>query len=37
MTESNEKWIDGFQFSSLLWPPPQDDTQRQVSLILRFA
>ncbi|RWW28589.1 hypothetical protein GW17_00006925, partial [Ensete ventricosum] len=30
MSVSNEKWIDGLQFSSLFWPPPQDENQRQV-------
>ncbi|CAA6660824.1 unnamed protein product [Spirodela intermedia] len=29
MSTSSEKWIDGLQFSSLFWPPPQDDQQRQ--------
>ncbi|KAJ4794813.1 Gigantea [Rhynchospora pubera] len=33
MSESNEKWIDGLQFSSLLWPPPQDETQRQAQIL----
>uniref|UniRef100_A0A6V7QQG3 Protein GIGANTEA n=1 Tax=Ananas comosus var. bracteatus TaxID=296719 RepID=A0A6V7QQG3_ANACO len=29
MSASCEKWIDGLQFSSLFWPPPQDELQRQ--------
>uniref|UniRef100_A0A0D9UXK8 Gigantea n=1 Tax=Leersia perrieri TaxID=77586 RepID=A0A0D9UXK8_9ORYZ len=29
MSASNEKWIDGLQFSSLFWPPPQDAQQKQ--------
>ncbi|KAJ0960372.1 hypothetical protein J5N97_001789 [Dioscorea zingiberensis] len=29
MSTSHEKWIDGLHFSSLLWPPPQDEQQRQ--------
>ncbi|KAF3326939.1 Protein GIGANTEA [Carex littledalei] len=33
MSESNEKWIDGLQYSSLLWPPPQDETQRQAQIL----
>lgn len=30
MSTSHEKWIDGLHFSSLFWPPPQDEQQRQV-------
>ncbi|CAD5187957.1 unnamed protein product [Musa acuminata subsp. malaccensis] len=33
MAVSNEKWIDGLQFSSLFWPPPQDETQRQAQVL----
>ncbi|KAJ3694141.1 hypothetical protein LUZ60_009621 [Juncus effusus] len=33
MTESNAKWIDGLQFSSLFWPPPQDEPQRQAQVL----
>ncbi|KAK1312610.1 Protein GIGANTEA [Acorus calamus] len=29
MSVSNERWIDGLQFSSLFWPPPQDSQQRK--------
>ncbi|KAK1299145.1 Protein GIGANTEA [Acorus calamus] len=29
MSVSNERWIDGLQFSSLFWPPPQDSQQRE--------
>lgn len=29
MSVSCERWIDGLQFSSLFWPPPQDAQQRQ--------
>ncbi|XP_039143657.1 protein GIGANTEA isoform X1 [Dioscorea cayenensis subsp. rotundata] len=29
MSTSHEKWIDGLHFSSLFWPPPQDEQQRQ--------
>nr|ACT22764.1 GIGANTEA [Allium cepa] len=28
-----EKWIDGLQYSSLLWPPPQDEHQRQAQIL----
>ncbi|RVW37430.1 hypothetical protein CK203_034606 [Vitis vinifera] len=30
MASSCERWIDGLQFSSLFWPPPQDVQQRKV-------
>ncbi|XP_044512008.1 protein GIGANTEA-like isoform X2 [Mangifera indica] len=30
MASSSERWIDGLQFSSLFWPPPQDAQQRKV-------
>ncbi|URE21715.1 gigantea [Musa troglodytarum] len=33
MSVSNEKWIDGLQFSSLFWPPPQDEKQRQAQVL----
>ncbi|XP_010535090.1 PREDICTED: protein GIGANTEA [Tarenaya hassleriana] len=33
MASSSEKWIDGLQFSSLFWPPPQDPQQRQDQVI----
>ncbi|XP_020572459.1 protein GIGANTEA [Phalaenopsis equestris] len=33
MSSSSQKWIDGLQFSSLLWPPPQDEQQRQVQIM----
>ncbi|KAH0467237.1 hypothetical protein IEQ34_004475 [Dendrobium chrysotoxum] len=33
MSASCQKWIDGLQFSSLLWPPPQDEQQRQVQIM----
>ncbi|KAJ7969774.1 Gigantea [Quillaja saponaria] len=29
MAASSERWIDGLQFSSLFWPPPQDAQQRK--------
>ncbi|RWR77531.1 protein GIGANTEA [Cinnamomum micranthum f. kanehirae] len=29
MSASCERWIDGLQFTSLFWPPPQDAQQRQ--------
>nr|BAD97864.1 GI homologue 1 [Lemna aequinoctialis] len=29
MVASTERWIDGLQFSSLFWPPPPDEQQRQ--------
>nr|AII99806.1 gigantea [Dimocarpus longan] len=29
MASSSERWIDGLQFSSLFWPPPQDAQQRK--------
>ncbi|KAH9691867.1 protein GIGANTEA [Citrus sinensis] len=30
MASSSERWIDGLQFSSLFWPPPQDAEQRKI-------
>nr|ALE99275.1 gigantea [Annona squamosa] len=33
MAASFEKWIDGLQFSSLVWPPPQDEQQRQTQIV----
>ncbi|CAL9771742.1 unnamed protein product [Musa acuminata subsp. burmannicoides] len=33
MSISNEKWIDGLQFSSLFWPPPEDENQRQAQVL----
>ncbi|KAG8045893.1 hypothetical protein GUJ93_ZPchr0008g12975 [Zizania palustris] len=33
MSTSNEKWIDGLQFSSLFWPPPQDVQQKQAQIL----
>nr|AMR58260.1 gigantea [Oncidium hybrid cultivar] len=33
MSASCQKWIDGLQFSSLLWPPPQDVQQRQAQIL----
>ncbi|KAL8233393.1 hypothetical protein R6Q59_019493 [Mikania micrantha] len=30
MATTSERWIDGLQFSSLFWPPPQDLEQRKV-------
>ncbi|XP_008786528.2 protein GIGANTEA-like [Phoenix dactylifera] len=32
MSISYGKWIDGLQFSSLLWPPPHDEQQRQAQI-----
>ncbi|GJN32214.1 hypothetical protein PR202_gb20702 [Eleusine coracana subsp. coracana] len=32
MSASNEKWINGLQFSSLFWPPPQDLQQKQAQI-----
>ncbi|XP_010268583.1 PREDICTED: protein GIGANTEA-like isoform X1 [Nelumbo nucifera] len=32
MASSSERWIDGLQFSSLFWPPPQDVQQRQAQI-----
>ncbi|WCJ43310.1 Protein GIGANTEA [Euphorbia peplus] len=29
-SSSSERWIDGLQYSSLFWPPPQDAHQRKV-------
>ncbi|XP_062206500.1 protein GIGANTEA [Phragmites australis] len=33
MSASNEKWIDGLQFSSLFWPPPHDVQQKQAQIL----
>nr|UKG18723.1 GIGANTEA-like protein [Oncidium hybrid cultivar] len=33
MSASCQKWIDGLQFSSLLWPPPPDEQQRQAQIL----
>ncbi|XP_058074830.1 protein GIGANTEA-like isoform X2 [Magnolia sinica] len=33
MSASCEKWIDGLQFSSLVWPPPHDEQQRQAQIV----
>ncbi|XP_068647423.1 protein GIGANTEA-like isoform X2 [Aristolochia californica] len=33
MSSSSEKWVDGLQFSSLCWPPPQDAQQRQAQIM----
>ncbi|WOL09176.1 hypothetical protein Cni_G17929 [Canna indica] len=33
MSVSNERWIDGLQFSSLFWPPPQDEQQKQAQVM----
>ncbi|XP_062157690.1 protein GIGANTEA [Alnus glutinosa] len=32
MAASCERWIDGLQFSSLFWPPPQDVHQRKAQI-----
>ncbi|EOY16828.1 Gigantea protein isoform 3 [Theobroma cacao] len=32
MASPSERWIDGLQFSSLFWPPPQDPQQRKVQI-----
>ncbi|KAG8633353.1 hypothetical protein MANES_18G095000v8 [Manihot esculenta] len=32
MASSSERWIDGLQFSSLFWPPPQDAQQRKAQI-----
>ncbi len=32
MATSSERWIDGLQFSSLFWPPPQDAQQRKAQI-----
>ncbi|KAL6984262.1 hypothetical protein U1Q18_017639 [Sarracenia purpurea var. burkii] len=32
MASSYESWIDGLQFSSLFWPPPQDPQQRTAQI-----
>lgn len=29
---TSERWIDGLQFSSLFWPPPQDPEQRKAQI-----
>ncbi|KAJ6998236.1 protein GIGANTEA [Populus alba] len=31
-SSSSERWIDGLQFSSLFWPPPQDVGQRKAQI-----
>ncbi|KAF9687050.1 hypothetical protein SADUNF_Sadunf02G0053400 [Salix dunnii] len=31
-SSSSERWIDGLQFSSLFWPPPQDAQQRKAQI-----
>ncbi|WVZ72578.1 hypothetical protein U9M48_021013 [Paspalum notatum var. saurae] len=33
MSASNEKWIDGLQFTSLFCPPPQDVEQKQAQIL----
>ncbi|KAL4195493.1 hypothetical protein AMTRI_Chr05g64950 [Amborella trichopoda] len=33
MSGSNKRWIDGLQYSSLFWPPPQDQQQRQAQIM----
>lgn len=37
MSAACEKWIDGLQFSSLFWPPPQDEQHRQVRELSNFV
>ncbi|KAJ8770099.1 hypothetical protein K2173_011181 [Erythroxylum novogranatense] len=32
MASSSVRWIDGLQFSSLFWPPPQDAQQRKAQI-----
>ncbi|KAF6157827.1 hypothetical protein GIB67_003727 [Kingdonia uniflora] len=32
MEVSSERWIDGLQFSSLFWPPPEDPKQREAQI-----
>ncbi|KAL8233374.1 hypothetical protein R6Q59_019474 [Mikania micrantha] len=32
MATTSERWIDGLQFSSLFWPPPQDLEQRKAQI-----
>ncbi|XP_024971744.1 protein GIGANTEA-like [Cynara cardunculus var. scolymus] len=32
MAATSERWIDGLQFSSLFWPPPQDPEQRKAQI-----
>ncbi|XP_019228188.1 PREDICTED: protein GIGANTEA-like isoform X1 [Nicotiana attenuata] len=32
MAATCERWIDGLQFSSLFWPPPQDAQQRKAQI-----
>ncbi|KNA23068.1 hypothetical protein SOVF_027320 [Spinacia oleracea] len=32
MTRPSERWIDGLQFSSLFWPPPQETQQRKAQI-----
>ncbi|XP_031488112.1 protein GIGANTEA isoform X1 [Nymphaea colorata] len=33
MSASCKRWIDGLQFSSLFWPPPPDEKQRQAQVM----
>ncbi|KAG0484595.1 hypothetical protein HPP92_008495 [Vanilla planifolia] len=33
MSDSCQKWIDGLLFSSLSWPPPQDELQRKAQMM----
>lgn len=32
MVRPSERWIDGLQFSSLFWPPPQETQQRKAQI-----
>jgi GIGANTEA protein len=32
-SSSSERWIDGLQFSSLLWPPPRDPQQHKDQVV----
>ncbi|TYH72682.1 hypothetical protein ES332_D05G271900v1 [Gossypium tomentosum] len=32
MANPSKRWIDGLQFSSLFWPPPQDPQERKVQI-----
>lgn len=34
--DTSERWIDGLQYSSLFWPPPQDLQQRKVRFLLSY-
>lgn len=36
MERPSERWIDGLQFSSLFWPPPQETQQRKVISLLHL-